>query len=100
MLLLRDGHVETTVDDVGLAASCRIVKDGSFGFAATVEIGSDAAAGLAEDAVATAEATKASLRHGVELSPEAPHGEVRWTSSYEIDPTTVPVTKTLPPPRL
>jgi TldD protein len=91
MLGLRDGHLETTVDDMSLGASCRILKDGSFGFAATVELDTDAAAGLARDASATAEATKAALRRRVELAPEPAHGRVEWVSSYEIDPTTVPL---------
>jgi TldD protein len=89
MIQLRDGQVETTVDDIRLGAGCRIVKDGSFGFAATVELDVDAAAGLASDAVATAEATKVALRRRVELAPEPSHGRVEWTSAYEIDPATV-----------
>jgi TldD protein len=91
MLQLRDAQVETTVDDISLGAGCRIVKDGSFGFAATVELGTEAAAGLARDAVATAEATRAALRRRVELAPEAAHGRVEWISAYEIDPTTIPL---------
>ncbi|MHB1986409.1 MAG: TldD/PmbA family protein [Acidimicrobiales bacterium] len=90
-LQLRDGHVETTVDDVRLGSSCRVVKDGSFGFAASVELGTDAAAGLARDAAAAAQATKAALRRRIELVPEPPHGKVEWVSAYEIDPTTVPL---------
>ncbi|MGO9196397.1 MAG: TldD/PmbA family protein [Acidimicrobiales bacterium] len=91
MIQLRDGQVETTVDDISLGAGCRVVNDGSFGFAATVELDVDAAAGIARDAVATAEATKVALRRRVELAPEPSHGRVEWASAYEIDPTTVPL---------
>ena len=35
---LRDGHVETTVDDTELGIGLHVVRDGSFGFAATVEL--------------------------------------------------------------
>ncbi len=91
MLQLRDGQVETAVDDVTLGASIRVVRDGSFGFAGSVEIDSDAGAALAQEAAETAEVTKAALRRRVELSPEPSHGRVEWVSSFEIDPSTVPL---------
>jgi TldD protein len=91
MLRLRDGAVETAVDDVSLGASCRVVHDGSFGFAASVELGVDAAAALATMATDTARATKPALRRRVELAPEPAHGHVEWVSDFEVDPTTVPL---------
>ena len=54
---LRDGHLETSADDLELGMGIRVVHEGSFGFAATVELDSAAAAALAEEAVATARAT-------------------------------------------
>jgi TldD protein len=90
LLQLRDGQLETSVDDVSLGASCRVVADGSFGFAGTVELGADAAAALAREAAETAAVTKTALRRRVELAPEPSHGRVEWVSSFEIDPTTVP----------
>ncbi|MHB8245893.1 MAG: TldD/PmbA family protein [Acidimicrobiales bacterium] len=89
MLQLRDGQVETTVDDITLGASCRVLKDGSFGFAGTVELGTDAAAGLARDAAATADTTKQALRQRIELAAEPSHGRVEWVSAFEVDPSTV-----------
>ncbi len=91
LLTLRDGRVETSLDETSLGASCRVVEEGSFGFAATVELGADAGAGLARRAVATARATSQALRRRVELAPEEPHGRVEWVSSYEIDPVDVPL---------
>jgi TldD protein len=91
VLRLRDGQVETTRDDVSLGSSCRVVHDGSFGFAASVELGTDAAAGLAEKAVATAKATAPSLRRRIELAPEPSHGRVEWVSDFEVDPTKIPL---------
>ncbi len=87
---LRDGHLETSADDLELGMGIRVVHEGSFGFAATVELDSAAAAALAEEAVATARATAPAFRERVELAEEPPHGEAVWTSSYEIDPAEVP----------
>ena len=87
---LRDGHLETSADDLELGMGIRVVHDGSFGFAATVELDSAAAAALAEEAVATARATAPAFSERVELAEEPPHGEAVWTSSYEIDPAEVP----------
>ncbi len=90
MIALRDGHLETAVDDVSLGASTRVVTGGSFGFAGSVELGADAAAGLVDEAAATARTTSRALRRRVELAPEPSHGRVEWVSDYEIDPTAVP----------
>jgi len=86
---LRDGHVETTVDDTEIGIGLHVVRDGSFGFAATVEINADAAARLADDAAGLARETSPAVGTRVELAGEPAHGEVRWTSPYEVDPTTV-----------
>jgi TldD protein len=88
-LQLRDGQVETASDEISLGASCRVVHDGSFGFAASVELGVDAAARLADEAVGAAKATKPALRRRIELAPEPSHGRVEWVSAFDVDPTTV-----------
>ena len=54
VVVLRDGRVETTVDDTEIGMGLRVVRDGSIGFAATVELHPDAAAELADRAVAMA----------------------------------------------
>src|ERR1035438_3575571 len=51
---LRDGRLETSADDLELGVGLRVVHEGSFGFAATVELDADAAAALVDQAVATA----------------------------------------------
>ncbi len=88
---LRDGRLETSGDEVELGLGLRVVHDGSFGFAATVELDPDAAALLADEAVATARATAPAVRERVELAVEASHGESVWTSSYALDPAEVPM---------
>ena len=87
---LRDGRLETSADDLELGVGLRVVHEGSFGFAATVELDADAAAALADQAVATARATAPAVGERVELADEPSHGEAVWTSSYDLDPAGVP----------
>jgi TldD protein len=89
VVVLRDGRPETTVDDTEIGMGLRVVKDGSVGFAATVELHPDAGAELAEEAVDMAQAVAPALAIPVELADEPVYGEVEWSSAYEIDPTTV-----------
>ncbi len=86
---LRDGHVETTVDDTELGVGLHVVRDGSIGFAATVELNADAAARLADEAAGLAAETSSALGTPVVVADEPSHGTVTWTSPYELDPTTV-----------
>ena len=88
---LRDGRLETSADDLELGIGLRVVHEGSLGFAATVELGADAAAELADQAVATARATAPVFSERVELTDEASHGEVAWSSAYDLDPAKVPL---------
>jgi TldD protein len=91
VVVLRDGRLQTTVDDSEIGIGLRVVRDGSLGFAATVELHPDAAAELAERAVEMAGATAPALAVPVELADEPPYGEAVWSSAYDIDPTTVPL---------
>jgi TldD protein len=91
VVVLRDGRVQTTADDTEIGMGLRVVRDRSMGFAATVELHPQAAAELADKAVAMAEASAPALAVPVDLAAEPPYGTVAWTSPYEIDPTDVPV---------
>ena len=86
-LQLRDGRLETSVDDVDLGAGIRVVRDGSMGFAATDELTSDAAGRLASSAVEGARLAARAVRHRIEMDETASLGTVEWSSGYEIDPT-------------
>ncbi len=86
---LRDGFVETTVDDTEIGIGLHVVRDGSFGFAATVELNADAAARLADEAAGLAAETSSALGTPVEVAAEPAHGHVQWSSPYDVDPTTV-----------
>ena len=89
MVVVRDGRVETTVDDTEIGLGLRVVRDRSVGFAATVELHPAAAAELTDRAVAMADVTAPALAVPVDLAPEPDHGTVDWSSAYQIDPVTV-----------
>ncbi|HXP54226.1 MAG TPA: TldD/PmbA family protein, partial [Streptosporangiaceae bacterium] len=86
---LSDGNLETLfdADDVGLAV--RVVVDGTWGFAAAVDLTPEAAAQAAREAVEVARVSAAMNTERIELAPEPPHGDVTWVSAYEVDPFTV-----------
>jgi TldD protein len=89
MVSLRDGQLESAVDDTDIGLGLRVVLDGSIGFAATVELHPDAAVELADQAVALSRAARAALAHPVELAGEPSHGTAEWVAPYEVDPTAV-----------
>ena len=92
-LRLKDGAPERALDTDDIGLSVRVVKDGTWGFASGIDLTAEAAAALAEQAVAVARVARAVNREPVELAAEPSHGEQVWVSSYEIDPFTVPVSE-------
>ena len=88
---LSDARLETLLDadDVGLAV--RVVVDGVWGFAATVDLTPGAAARTAEQAVDVARVAAPIAAERIELADEPGHGEVTWISSYVTDPFDVSV---------
>jgi TldD protein len=88
---LRDASPETAVDDTELGVGLRVVVGGSVGFAATVDVTQDAAARLARQAVDAARVAALARMQAIELAPEPGHGNVEWSSPYQIDPTHVPL---------
>jgi TldD protein len=83
---LSDGSLETLYDADDLGLSVRVVVEGTWGFASAVDLTPEAAARAAADAVAVAQVAAAVNTERIELAPEAAHGEVSWTSAYEVDP--------------
>jgi TldD protein len=86
---LRDAAPEGTSDDTEFGMGVRVVIDGAVGFAATVDVRPEEAANLVRSAIETARVTARAGGGRIELEPEPSHGEVTWTSSFEIDPSTV-----------
>ncbi len=88
---LHDAHPETTADDTDFGMGVRVVVDGAVGFAATVDVRPEEAADLVRRAVDMAGVTGRAGGGRVELAPEPSHGDVTWSSAFEIDPSTVPL---------
>jgi len=91
LLSLRDGVLETTIDDTEIGIGVRVVHQGSVGFAATVDLRADAAAHVTEQAFDTARLVAPARSGAFELVDEPGHGRVDWSSPFRIDPTTVPM---------
>jgi TldD protein len=85
-LSLRDGELDSTTDTEDLGLAVRVVHRGAWGFASGVTRTVDAAVRLAEQAVATAQVSRVLSSDPVVLAPEPVHADVRWISSYEINP--------------
>ncbi|MET9067464.1 TldD/PmbA family protein [Streptosporangium sandarakinum] len=90
VLRLSDASLEGSMDADDLGYAVRVVKDGTWGFAAGIDLTPEAAARVAEQAVEVAVVSAAVNREPVELAPEPVHADVTWVSSYEIDPFEVP----------
>jgi len=88
---LRDGALETTMDDTDLGMGVRVVHSGAPGFAATVDLRPEAAATLAEQAVDIAQVVATSRQFPYELVGEPGHGHIEWSSPFAIDPCEVPL---------
>jgi TldD protein len=88
---LSDGNPQTMfdADEVGLAV--RVIVDGTWGFAAAVDLTADAAAEAARQAVEVARVAAAMNTEPIELAPEPAYGEVTWVSAYDTDPFAVSV---------
>jgi TldD protein len=92
-LRLYDANLQTALDADDLGLSVRVVKDGTWGFAAGVDLTSEGAARVAERAVRVAEVARPVNREPIELAPEPVHGERTWVSAYEVDPFQVATTE-------
>ncbi|MDH6143790.1 MULTISPECIES: TldD/PmbA family protein [Kitasatospora] len=92
---LRDAKLAGSADSVQLGFAVRVLLDGAWGFAAGVELTEQAAAEVAEQAVAVARlSARISAAAGggdrVELAAEPVHRDAVWVSSYRINPFEVP----------
>ena len=83
---LSDGTPETLSDTDTLGLAVRVIVDGTWGFAASVDMTPDSAAWAAAEAVQVARVAAAINSERIELAGEPPHGDVSWVSAYEVDP--------------
>ena len=85
-LSLYDAKLEGAMDADDLGYSVRVIKNGTWGFAAGLYLTPEAAAEVAAEAVLVAEISAPLNREPIALAPEPVHAERTWVSSYEIDP--------------
>ena len=83
---LSDGQLETLFDSDDLGLAVRVVVDGTWGFAAAVDLTAEAAVAAAAEAVEVARVAAALSAERIELAAEAAHGDVTWVSAYQADP--------------
>lgn len=91
LLVVRDGQVETVVDDEEVGAGLRVLRRGGLGFAAGDLLERPAVASLADEAVAMAELCASALRRPLQMAEEPVHHDVTWVADHEVDPTSVPL---------
>lgn len=89
-LHLKNAMVADTKTNTSIGVAVRVLKDGTWGFAAAIDLTPEVAAATAEEAVAIAELTASLNRHPVELASEPVHGGQEWISRYDVDPFDVP----------
>jgi len=89
LLRLRDGRLEGSSDSQDTGFSVRVVHDGSWGFAAAVELSPEEAARTAERAVEMARLSRPLSTERVVLSDEPVYADATYVSAYAIDPFTV-----------
>ncbi|MDT7655391.1 MAG: TldD protein [Pseudonocardiales bacterium] len=89
-LALRDGAVSSAMDAITIGLAVRVIVDGTWGFASTVELTPTAAAAIAARAVEVARTLRAVNTEPVVRADEPVYAGVSWVSDYDIDPFTVP----------
>jgi TldD protein len=89
-LAMHDGRLQTRHDGSDVGLGVRVVAAGSWGFAAAADLTAAAAREATDQATELARLVSAANSEPVELAAEPPHGEVTWTSDYELDPFAVP----------
>ena len=82
----RDRTLESSTDGETLGMSVRVVHEGVWGFAAGIDLTSDAAAALADRAVATARVSRLLTPDTVQLADEPSYPDATWVSAYELNP--------------
>ncbi len=81
-----DGELQGALDAEQTGMAVRVVRDGTWGFAAGVDLTAEAAARLAELAVEVATASQAITAQRVELADEPVYPDVSWQSDYVVNP--------------
>jgi TldD protein len=87
---LRDARLESTRIGEELGFAVRVVLDGTWGFAAGVDLTPEAARRVAEEAIEVAGVSRAINSEPIDLADEPVHPDVTYVSAYEVNPFDVP----------
>ena len=87
---VHDGELEGAVDAEDSGVAVRVVHEGTWGFAAGVDLTTDTATRVAELAVEMARTSRLISTEQVELADEPVYSDATWVSSYEVNPFDVP----------
>jgi TldD protein len=85
-IAVHDGDLEGAIDGEDTGFAVRVVYEGTWGFAAGVDLTPDAAARVAELAIDMARTSRPISSEEVELADEPVYADVTWASSYEVNP--------------
>ncbi|HEX5495511.1 MAG TPA: TldD/PmbA family protein [Mycobacteriales bacterium] len=92
-LALRDARLEMARDEEQAGFAVRVVRDGTWGFAAGVDFTPDEAVRVAERAVEVARVSRPINSERIELADEPVYPDVTWVSTYAVNPFDVPDTE-------
>jgi TldD protein len=88
-IVARDRELESSIETESISFSVRLICKGAWGFAAGVDLTTDAAAAVASRAIDVAEALARLNTEPVVLAEEPAYTDT-YISKYELDPFTVP----------
>ncbi|MGB3484959.1 MAG: TldD/PmbA family protein [Mycobacterium sp.] len=89
-IALRDGELESAVENREIGVAVRVIVNGTWGFASHAELSPDVAADTARRAVSVATALGPLNTEHIDLAAEPVYRDATWVSSYLIDPFDVP----------
>ena len=86
---LRDGRLEGSHDGEDVGFAVRVVHEGTWGFAAAVDLTADEAVRVATEAVDIARTAHDMSPERIELADEPVYPDATWVSAYDTDPFSV-----------
>jgi TldD protein len=91
IVFTREQQIVNTADIDNIGAGVRALVDGTWGFGASKTLTTDGVAAAAREAVAIAKANRIARDQPVQLTPVQSYPNATWTSSFKIDPFTIPI---------
>ena len=91
IVFTREQQIVQTADVDNVGAGVRALVDGTWGFGASKNLTTDGVAAAAREAAAIAKANRIARDQPVQLTPVQSYPNATWTSSFKIDPFTIPI---------